>query len=279
MLKIDCKGKRTVGKANKGINAEKITKVLKKLKLIKKEKKKQKQKTSQSCKNPIQTQKFITTIKNVWEKIKKENFKNLIRFHSANKIDKYNRGGVGREKKIQRTYRSQNKNKNAFSWVTAVRVLSLAASHSPPHFPRMPSNTLLISWPATRAAQILICSYSCVFLPPVSTAVRTSAFSLVGALNDLLYIEQKQNLPSWSCGFNLQLVQLVGGFWVFFSHTAPGFQLWFYLHLCVWVVYWDLLLRLPWWTWLCPCEGQVWRWCSCLSFMDSGSTRYSGVGS
>ena len=65
IVKIDCKGKRTVGKANKGINAEKITKGLKKLKLIKKEKKKQKQKTSQSCKNPIQTQKFITTIKNV----------------------------------------------------------------------------------------------------------------------------------------------------------------------------------------------------------------------
>ena len=25
----------------------------------------------------------------------------------------------------------------------------------------------------------------------------------------------------------------------------------------------------------CPCEGQVWRWCSCLSRRGSGSTRYS----
>ena len=74
-----------------------------------------------------------------------------------------------------------------------------------------------------------------------------------------------QSLPSWSCGFNLQLVQLVGRFWVFFlSHTAPGFPLWFYFHLCMWVVHWGLLLRPPWRTWVCPCEGQVWRWCSCL---------------
>ena len=48
--------------------------------------------------------------------------------------------------------------------------------------------TLLISGPAVVAAQILIWSYSCVSLPPMSTAIRTSAFSFVGALNVLLYI-------------------------------------------------------------------------------------------
>ena len=53
---------------------------------------------------------------------------------------------------------------------------------------RMPSNTVLISGPAVGAAQILIWSHSSVFLTPVSTAIRTSAFSFVGALNDLLYI-------------------------------------------------------------------------------------------
>ena len=37
--------------------------------------------------------------------------------------------------------------------------------------------TPLISGPAVRAAQILIWSCSCVFLPPMSTAIRTSAFS------------------------------------------------------------------------------------------------------
>ena len=66
--------------------------------------------------------------------------------------------------------------------------LSLTGSHSPPRLPRMPSNTVLISGPAVGAAQILIWSYSCVFLPPMSTAIRTSVFSFVGALNDLLYI-------------------------------------------------------------------------------------------
>jgi len=50
--------------------------------------------------------------------------------------------------------------------------------------------------PAVGAAQILIWSYSSVFLPPMSTAIRTSVFSFVGALNDLLYIPQTQSLPS-----------------------------------------------------------------------------------
>ena len=51
--------------------------------------------------------------------------------------------------------------------------------------------------------------------------------------------------------------------------------MWFYFHLCMCVVHWGLLLRLPWRTWVCPCEGQVWRWCSCLGHRGSGSTRYS----
>ena len=60
------------------------------------------------------------------------------------------------------------------------------------------------------------------------------------------YIFNRQSLPSRSCGLNLLLVQLVGKFWVFFlSYTPPGFQLWFYFHLCMWVVHWRLLLRLP----------------------------------
>ena len=83
--------------------------------------------------------------------------------------------------------------------------------HSPPHLHRMHSNTLLISGPVG-AAQVLIWHYSYVFLPPMSTTVRPSAFSFVGALSDILNIPQTQSLPSWLCGFNLQLVQLVGRF-------------------------------------------------------------------
>ena len=59
---------------------------------------------------------------------------------------------------------------------------------SPFHLPRMLSSIVLISRLAMGAAQILICSYSYVFLPPMSTAIRTSVFSFVGALNVLLYI-------------------------------------------------------------------------------------------
>ena len=93
-------------------------------------------------------------------------------------------------KKIQKNLQNKSKHENNkyFSWVTAVRVLSLAESHSPPRLPRMPSNTVLVSGPAVGAAQILIWSYSCVLLPLMSTAVRTSAFSFVGTLNVLLYI-------------------------------------------------------------------------------------------
>ena len=71
--------------------------------------------------------------------------------------------------------------------------LSLAGNHSPPHLPRKPSNTVLISGPAVGAAQTLIWSSSCVFLPPVNTAVRTRVFSLAGALRGLSYIPQTQS--------------------------------------------------------------------------------------
>ena len=45
----------------------------------------------------------------------------------------------------------------------------------------------------------------------------------------------------------------MGRLWVFFlSHTAPGFQLWFYFHL-----HKGLLLRLPWRTWVSPMRPGV----------------------
>jgi len=127
----------------------------------------------------------------MWQKKKKKSLKSLIGFHSVNKIDNYNKGGK-KEKKIQKNLHNKSKHKNNIYiyifLVTAIRVLSLAESHSPPHRPRMPSYTVLISGHTVEAAQILIWSYSCVFLPPMSTAIRTSVFSFVGALNDLLYI-------------------------------------------------------------------------------------------
>ena len=38
----------------------------------------------------------------------------------------------------------------------------------------------------------------------------------------------------------------------------------------------EVCSRLSWRTWACPCEGQVWRWRSCLGRRASGSTRCSG---
>ena len=78
-------------------------------------------------------------------------------------------------------------------------------------------------------------------------------------------------------GVNLQLVQLAGRFLVFFlSHTAPGFQLWLYFHLCRWVVHWGLAPEAALERLGLPSECQVWKWCSCLDLRGSGSTRYSG---
>ena len=54
----------------------------------------------------------------------------------------------------------------------------------------LPSNTVLIIGPAVGATQILIWSYSCVFLPPMSAAIRTSVFSFMGALR-AFYIFQR----------------------------------------------------------------------------------------
>ena len=49
----------------------------------------------------------------------------------------------------------------------------------------------------------------------------------------------------------------MGRFWVFFlSHSAPGFQPWFYFHVCMWIIHWVLLLRLPWRTWSAPVRAR-----------------------
>ena len=73
----------------------------------------------------------------------------------------------------------------------------------------MPSNIVLISGTVVGAAEILIWSYSCVFLPPMSTAMRTSAFSFVfskrnwkkdiGALNVFIYIFHRHRVCLVDC--------------------------------------------------------------------------------
>ena len=43
----------------------------------------------------------------------------------------------------------------------------------------------------------------------------------------------------------------------------------------MWIVHRGLLLRLPWRTWICNSEGQVWTWHICLGHRGPGSIRYS----
>ena len=141
----------------------------------------------------------MTTIKNLTEG-KEKKLKSLIGFLNANKINNYNRGGKKKKikrKKSKRIYRTSQK-------MSIINVFLEPCCQSPfpcwesqpPYHPRMPSNTVLISGPAVEANQILIWPYSCVFLPPMSTAIRASAFFFVGALNDLLCVQSTQSLLS-----------------------------------------------------------------------------------
>ena len=62
---------------------------------------------------------------------------------------------------------------------------------------------------------------------------------------------------------------------LFLSRHAPGARLWFYLHLCIWVIHRSLLLRLPWRTWVCFSEDQACSWHSSLDHGDHSSARYT----
>ena len=87
----------------------------------------------------------MTTIKDVTEqKERKKKPKSLIGFLSANKINMYNRVGEGekKKKKSKTIYRTSQKIRIANVFLESL------LSHSPPHLPRMPSNTVLISGPA-----------------------------------------------------------------------------------------------------------------------------------
>ena len=122
----------------------------------------------------------------MWLRKTKKELKSLIRFHSANKIDNYNRGWKQKDKTSKRVYRASENIRKIYVFLQSnLRVPSLSGNHSSPHLPRMPSNTVLISGPVVGAAQILIWSYRvflrvrvwiCVFLPHMSTAIKNCVF-------------------------------------------------------------------------------------------------------
>ena len=83
-------------------------------------------------------------------------FKSLIGFHRAIKstTTTEEEKKVEKRKKIPKILQNKSKIRiiNAVLESLLSSVLSLAGSHSPPCVPRMPSNTVLISGPAVRAA-------------------------------------------------------------------------------------------------------------------------------
>ena len=84
-----------------------------------------------------------------------------------------------KRKKSRRIYRASQNIKIIHVFLESlISVLSLAGSHSPPHLPRMPSKTVLISGSDLGAAQSLIWSYSYVFLPRMFTASELVCFLL-----------------------------------------------------------------------------------------------------
>ena len=80
----------------------------------------------------------------------------------------------------------------------------------------MPSNTVPVSGPAVGAVQILIWSYSCVFLPPMSTAIRASVFSFVGVLSSF-YIFHRHRV---CLGDHVDLICSLYSWWEGFGSSS-----------------------------------------------------------
>ena len=125
---------------------------------------------------------------------------------------------------------SKYKNNKCFSCVTDVGVLFVTGSHSPPYLSRMPSNTVLISGPAVGAAQTLLWSYSCAFLPPRSTLSELVHFVLWELSLSFNIFHRYRICLIDRVDLICSLYSWSGRFWVLFlKHTAPRF---FYLLFC-----------------------------------------------
>ena len=150
--------------------------------------------------------------------------KSLIRFHSANKCENYNRGG--KTFKNPEEYRtSQNiRMLNVFlesllseSFPSLGITVHLTSLGCPPTL----CWSLDLLWGSSDSNLVLLV-YSCLQCPQLSELVHF----LLRELSMSFYIFHRHSLPTWSCGFNLQLYSLWEDFGSsFLSHTAPGFQL------------------------------------------------------
>ena len=169
MLKINCKGERTGGKANKGINVEKNNKLrhrFKKLKIKIKRIEKKEENSTELQKSIVEPEVYGNNKKCGWGKKKKLN--SLIGFLRANKTNSYNRGGQKRGKKSKRIYRTSKKIRIMNVFLESLLSMSFPSLGVAVHLTSLgcPA-TLLISAPAVGANQILIWSYSTVLASSV----------------------------------------------------------------------------------------------------------------
>ena len=199
---------------------------------------------------------------------KKKNLKTLNIFNSTNKLNSYRqikkkekRKENKKKKKFQKQLQNKSKYKNdeRLDWVCTVSVLSLA--RSPPYLPRICSNVgclldLLLGG-QFRLQSDPTPVFSCLQCPRLSELVCFLLWGLSLSFN----IFQKHRICLVDC---VDLICSLYSWWEEFgSYSNATLPLGFNcdcLHLCMWVIYRGLLLRLPWRTWVCPSEDQVWRW-------------------
>ena len=134
-------------------------------------------------------------------------------------------GWVGwrkRKKNLKETTdKSKYKNNKCFSWVSAVSILSLAGSHSPPHLPRMPSNTAGPT-PCSAGGKVLgplpqpHCPWvSIMVLSPPLQVGHPLGFAPEAALEDL-------GLPLWGLGVDVEQVLGLQGPWQYQVFSGVG---------------------------------------------------------
>ena len=142
--------------------------------------------TPQTCKSPMQRQRFITAIKNVTEGEKKAQKPNQVSYCQQNQ-QLQQRGKKGKKKKSKRIYRASQNLRLMFFLSHCCQSPFChweSQSTSPPQDALQHCADL---WTCGGSSDSnLVHSY--VFLPPKSTAIKTSVFSFVGVLNDLSYI-------------------------------------------------------------------------------------------
>ena len=107
------------------------------------------------------------------------------------------------------------------------------------------------------------------YLPLLSMVAELGLFFCVNSHCPFIYSIDRGYLY-WSCGFNLQLVQLVERFLILFITLSSlgvhfGFIATSACESSTGICFWG-----------CPCDDWEWQWHSCLDWGESGGARCEG---